>query len=127
MVRAVFKNFEQVTSLDLSKMSSSEFDGMPFGAIRLDHHGIVKAYNRWEANLARRDKEGVLGKNFFTDIAPCTDVAAFRGRLDRLATSGDKSYVFDFDFLFPWGKRKVRIRFLVESNDERWVFVTDVT
>ncbi|WP_275939080.1 PAS domain-containing protein [Polyangium spumosum] len=123
----MFRNFEQVTSRDLSGMSAAEFDGLHFGAIRLDRHGTVKAYNDWEAALARRDKGTVLGKNFFTDVAPCTDVAAFRGRLDRLALSGDKSYVFDFDFEFPWGKRKVRIRFLVESDDERWVFVTDVT
>jgi len=123
----VLRNFEQITSQDLEGLSLTDFDTMPFGAILLDRHGVVKTYNRWEANLARRDPSSVLGKNFFTEVAPCTDVAAFRGRLDELANSGEASYVFDFEFKFPWGERRVRIRFLIESADERWVFVTDVS
>ncbi len=121
------KNIEQVTSSDLKELSSGEFDNLPFGVIQLDREGMVKTYNRWEATLARRNPDGVLGKNFFLEVAPCTNVASFRGHLDRLAATGQGSYVFDFDFLFPWGKRLVRIRFLVESVDVRWVFVTDVT
>jgi photoactive yellow protein len=121
------KNFEHVTSSDLAAMSPDEFDGMAFGVIQLDRHGVIKAYNRWEATLARRSASTVLGRNFFIEVAPCTNVAGFRGHLDRLAATGQGSYVFDFEFLFPWGKRLVRIRFLVESVDERWVFVTDVT
>jgi photoactive yellow protein len=124
---ANLRNFEQVSSDDLQGLSAEEFDALPFGAILLDARGIVRAYNRWEAALARREPEAVLGKSFFLDVAPCTDVAAFHGKLDELARSGRGSYVFDFEFAFPWGRRMVRIRFLVESSDERWVFVTDVT
>jgi photoactive yellow protein len=120
------KNFEQISSRDLRGMAAGDFDAMPFGAIQLDREGTVLAYNRWEATLARRDPTSVIGKNFFRDIAPCTDVAAFRGRLDALAERGETSYVFDFDFAFPWGRRRVRVRFLIDG-DARWVFVTDVT
>jgi photoactive yellow protein len=121
------KNFEQVSSNDLAAMSPDEFDGLAFGVIQLDRDGVIKAYNRWEATLARRSASTVLGRNFFLEVAPCTNVAGFRGHLDRIAAAGKGAYVFDFEFLFPWGKRLVRIRFLVESVDERWVFVTDVT
>jgi len=100
---------------------------LPFGMIRLDAAGVVKAYNEWEARLARREARDVIGKNFFTDVAPCTNVASFRGKLDELAVSGDKTYIFDYDFLFPWGTRRVRIRFVIESMDERWVHVTNAS
>jgi photoactive yellow protein len=122
-----FKNFEQIGSRDLKGLSPEEFDAMAFGAIQLDQAGNITAYNRWEANLARRNPKEVIGKNFFKDIAPCTDVAAFRGRLDALAERGETTYLFDFDFAFPWGLRRVRIRFLIEPDGHRWVFVTDVT
>jgi len=120
-------NIEQITSRDLADMSPAEFDEMPFGMIRVDRAGVVKAYNEWEAKLARRQVQDVIGKNFFTDIAPCTNVVEFRGKLDSLAASGEKTYIFDYDFAFPWGTRRVRVRFVVESDDERWVLVTNVT
>ena len=123
----MLSNIEQITSRDLTNTSPSEFDAMPFGMIRLDRAGVVKTYNEWEAKLARRTAQDVIGKNFFTDIAPCTNVTEFRGKLDQLAASGDKTYIFDYDFAFPWGTRRVRVRFVVESDDERWVLVTNVT
>jgi photoactive yellow protein len=121
----MLRHIEQITSSDLTKLNPAEFDALPFGMIQLDAAGMVKAYNAWEARLARRDAKDVIGKNFFTDVAPCTNVAAFRGKLDELAERGEKTYIFDYDFLFPWGTRRVRIRFVVDSLDERWVLVTN--
>lgn len=123
----MLKHIEQITSDDLAQLDPSEFDSLPFGMIRLDRAGTVQLYNAWEGRLARRNPKNVVGKNFFTDIAPCTNVASFRGKLDELASGGGKTYVFDYDFTFPWGARRVRIRFVVESVDERWVLVTDAT
>lgn len=121
-------NIEQITSQDLkADTSPSEFDAMPFGMIQLDRAGTVKTYNEWEAKLARRNAQDVIGKNFFTDVAPCTNVSEFRGKLDQLSATGEKTYIFDYDFLFPWGTRRVRVRFVVESDDERWVLVTNVS
>ncbi len=121
----MLSNIEQVTSQDLVQKSAAEFDAMPFGMICLNRAGIVTIFNEWEATIARRAAKDVIGKNFFTDIAPCTDVAEFRGKLEQLAASGEKTYIFDYNFLFPWGNRRVRVRFVIESNDERWVLVTN--
>lgn len=118
-------NIEHVTSRDLAGASPAEFDAMPFGMIQLDRDGIVKTYNAWEAQLARRAPGDVIGKNFFTDVAPCTNVAQFRGQLEQLVASGQKSYIFDYQFSFPWGARLVRVRFVIESENERWVLVTN--
>lgn len=123
----MLKNIEQITSDDLAQLAPSDFDSLPFGMIRLDRAGTIQVYNAWEARLARRNPKEVVGKNFFTDIAPCTNVTEFRGKLDALAENGQKTYIFDYDFSFPWGARRVRIRFVVDSVDERWVLVTDAT
>ena len=117
---------ERLTAQDLTQLSAAEFDAMPFGMIRLNRQGVIKAYNQWEAALARRSVHEVIGKNFFTDVAPCTNVAEFRGKLEELFQSPTKTHIFDYNFAFPWGVRRVRVRFVVESADECWVLVTNV-
>lgn len=106
-------------------MSAEEFDRLPFGAIKLDEEGRVVAYNAAEAALARRATKSTLGRRFFEEIAPCTNVEGFRGRLDALVARGEEATeCFDFRFLFPWGVREVRIRLMVLRGGGRWVFVT---
>jgi photoactive yellow protein len=123
----MLSGFEQVKTQELRGMSRDEFDHLPFGAILLDRDGNIHAYNQWESRMSRRSPEQVVGRNFFTDVAPCTNVEAFRGQLDSMRPEIRNTHVFDYHFNFPWGRRAVRIRFLVESMDARWVFVTDLT
>jgi len=107
------------------KLSPEAFDALPFGLIRLDNLGTVLAYNTAEASLARRDKNTVIGRNFFTEVAPCTDTEMFAGRFRGLCAAGvPDSVSFDYDFRFPWGSRKVRIRLMFDSRANGWVFVT---
>lgn len=115
---------ESLTGERVQRMSEEEFDALPFGAIKLDTEGRVAAYNAAEARLARRSAQGTLGRRFFEEIAPCTNVAGFRGRLEALTQRGEGTETFDFSFHFPWGTRDVRVRLMVLRNGARWVFVT---
>jgi photoactive yellow protein len=116
---------DSLTGPRLRAMSPEEFDRLPFGAIKLDAEGRVAGYNAAEAALARRSIQATLGRRFFEEIAPCTNVEGFRGRLDALVARGEEATErFDFRFLFPWGARDVRIRLMVLRDGTRWVFVT---
>ena len=115
---------EGLTEERLRHLSADEFDSLPFGAIKLDAEGRVTGYNAVEANLARRSQQSTMGRRFFEEIAPCTNVAGFRGKLDALIEQGRGTESFDFRFLFPWGTREVRIRLMVLQDGSRWVFVT---
>src|SRR3954470_3691684 len=83
----------------LKKLASEEYDALPFGSVKLDRAGRVILYNKAERELARRDAADVLGKLFFEEVAPCTNNATFRGRLDELTRTGGKSARFDYLFL----------------------------
>ncbi len=86
---------------------------MPFGAIVIDLGGAIIAYNQYEARLARQDREAVIGKNFFRDVAPCTAVQAFEGRLRAFVRSRDRvSERFNYFFPFAHGAIEVMITFL---------------
>jgi photoactive yellow protein len=72
---------EQV-STGIPGLSREELDNLPFGVIELNKSGEIISFNHAEERLSLRSKEGVIGKNFFTDVAPCADVKDYHGRFD---------------------------------------------
>ena len=110
---------------DLSRWTPEDIDSLPFGYIALSPEGTVRRYNRYEADLARKNPSEVIGKNFFRDVAPCTRVREFEGRFRDFADGkvDDGSLTFDFVFRFRHGTQNVRIAF-VRSPLDREVIVT---
>lgn len=116
---------DAATQDDLSHMTASAIDSLPFGYIALSPDGTVRKYNRYEADLARKDPKDVLGKNFFREVAPCTQVQEFEGRFRQFVSgeNGSTQLAFEFNFAFRHGHQRVRIGF-VRSPVEREVIVT---
>ena len=83
-------------------------DLLPYGVIVTDRDGTVLFYNEREEEIAGRSRADVVGRNFFTDIAPCTRVAAFRERFDQ-AVALNTVATFEFTFPFPGNPRAVEI------------------
>jgi photoactive yellow protein len=95
------------------EMPPEQFDELPFGAIVIDPDGTIASYNEYETRLSQLDRERVIGRNFFRDVAPCTAVREFEGRLhDFLRTNETVSEKFDYLFLFLHGAVAVEITFL---------------
>ena len=94
----------------LGKISARDLDGLPYGAILLDESGRILSYNDTESRMARLPIEAVLGRNFFTEVAPCTRVKEFEGRFRALASGQSLPVVsFDFVFPFPFGAQRVAV------------------
>lgn len=115
---------------EVGRMSASEIDELPFGAIQLDENGTVLVYNRYEEVLAGRDRARVVGKNFFRDVAPCTRVREFFGAFEEGVRRRELDEVFDFVFRFPQAERHVRIRMVLPTVKAGavcvWIFVTPI-
>jgi photoactive yellow protein len=108
----------------LQNFSETELDGLPFGAIRLDREGRILSYNQAEADLSGRKKENVLGKDFFTEVAPCTNVQELAGRFREAA--GTLHTVFPYVFDYKMEPRNVWVTlFYSNETDTAWVFVRD--
>lgn len=95
--------------IGLSAVYRKQLDELPFGVIELDAAGVVTAFNRAEAALAHTQVERVLGRNFFTEVAPCTAVREFEGRFRQFLHSDKKLEQFDFTFSFREGPVGVEI------------------
>ncbi len=105
-------------------LTRPELDELPFGVIQVDREGVVLAYNAAEAELADRDPAEVVGKSFFTEVAPCTNVKEFGERFRNGIKRGKLRETFPFRFTFSKGPVHVMVTLHYEgSNDHAWIFV----
>ncbi len=105
-------------------MNNEELDGLPIGAIRLDVGGKILAFNRTESALSGFAKEAVLGRNFFTEIAPCTNVQRFAGRFRDGVAKKELHAVFPYHFKFAHGAVDVTVTlYYHKASDTVWVLV----
>lgn len=108
----------------LARMTSAQIDGLAFGAIQLDSTGRVLAYSRTEGDITGRRPEDVIGKNFFTEVAPCTRRPEFYGRFQEGVKRGSLSTVFDYVFDYKMNPTKVRVHMKKAIvGDTYWVLV----
>lgn len=84
----------------LARLSGAELDRLPFGAIRLDRDGNIVHFNAAEARITGYKPEKLIGKNFFTEVAPCTNVREFAGRFREGVAKKWLHAVFPYSFNF---------------------------
>lgn len=103
---------------------------LPLGVIVVNDQGEILYYNQREEQISGRRREEVVGRNFFRDVAPCTEVREFQGRFKDLMERGEDQIEFDFTFPFALGARQVRIHLHPFRKGEEYlcvIFVADVT
>lgn len=108
----------------ISKMNGKDIDGLAFGAIQLDASGRILQYNAAEGAITGRDPKAVLGKNFFTEVAPCTNTPRFRGEFDKGVRAGDLNVMIEYTFDYEMRPTKVKVHMKKAlAGDTYWVFV----
>jgi photoactive yellow protein len=108
----------------MESLSPSDLDSLPFGVIKLDREGKILHYNDYESQLAGVDKAKALGKNFFTELAPCTDVQAFHGRFKDGVAKAELYVTFRYHFSFKKNPRDVTVTlFYSKITGSTWVFI----
>jgi photoactive yellow protein len=118
---AVSTSFIQRT---IRSVSEQELDALPYGVVQLDAHGVILRYNAFEAGLSGLSKKKVLGKNFFTKVAPCTDLKEFHGRFREGVAAGELHCTFRYHFAFRKNPRDVTVTLFFNPVDKTgWVLV----
>ena len=108
----------------LAKMSDEEINTLAFGAIQLDANGTILQYNMAEGAITGRDPKAVIGKNFFREVAPCTNTPAFKGAFDAGVKAGKLSVMIDYTFDYNMTPTKVKVQMKnAVIGDTYWVFV----
>jgi photoactive yellow protein len=108
----------------VNSISEAELDSLPYGVIQLDAEGGVLRYNAFEAGLSGLTKQRVVGKNFFKQVAPCTDLQQFHGRFREGVAAGELHCTFRFHFGFRQNPRDVTVTLFYNNRDKTiWVLV----
>lgn len=100
----------------LERASDAALDDLGFGVIGMAPDGRVERYNRWEAQLSGLSASLVLGQNFFSAVAPCTNNRIIAR---RFASEHHLDETIDYTFAFRLRPTKVKLRLLRSSEGGR--------
>lgn len=99
----------------LQGASREALDQLSFGVVRLNSSLTVVAYNQRESKLSGLGPEQVIGRDFFTEVAPCTNNELVAG---RFRSSGDLDDVVDYVLAFYMRPVSVQLRLMKRHNAE---------
>ena len=118
-------SFVPQTVIDrLAQLTRTQADVQPFGVVQVTDEGVVKLYNRWESELAGVAVSAAEGRNFFSQVAPCTNNRLVFGRFKDGVQKGQLDAEFNYTFTYKMKPTNVALRlFRHTPSATNWVFV----
>ncbi len=104
-------------------MTADAIDDLPFGCTRIDANGVVVFYSNAERRLSGSGDHPRVGLNFFTDVAPCMNNPAFRGRIESAMAAGRLDLEFGWIGDFDDAQRSLRVRVQSATGGGCWLFL----
>lgn len=124
-----FKYKGEDVSTVLDTMPSQQLDELPYGIIKLDEAGTILEFNMTEAAITGRIQEDVIGKNFFSEVAPCTKTPEFYGKFEEGVQKQFLNTVFDYLFDYKMTPARVKVHMIYAKTNRIgfvWVIVKRV-
>jgi photoactive yellow protein len=107
----------------LDELDPAIIDDLPFGVIRTDETGVVVLYSRGETRISGVEAHQALGKNFFTNVAACTNNKLFRGTFSRGVAEGEMNLVFFYTFTYRMAPTEVKVQFFKRQGGANWILI----
>ena len=90
----------------------NDINVLPFGVVKMDFKGNILEYNMAEAELTGTDPTWAVGKNFFREVATCTNTPAFYGAFAEGVKKGFLNAVFNYSFTHCEVPVRVRVHMM---------------
>jgi photoactive yellow protein len=118
-------SFVPQTVIDaLAQLTRTQADAQAFGVVRVTDEGVVTLYNRWESELAGVAVSAAEGRNFFSQVAPCTNNRLVFGKFKDGVQKGHLDAEFNYTFTYKMKPTNVALRlFRHAPSATNWVFV----
>jgi len=107
----------------LRTCSTDELNDAPFGIVAVDDDGVVEFYNRYESEMSGVERNQAVGKNFFTQLAPCSNNRIFLGRFKKGVRTGEMDERFNYTFTYKMRPTLVDIRLYRDEASNNWILV----
>lgn len=112
---------------NLPTMKQTQMDMLDFGCIKLDDEGTILNYNRWQGEFAGVDPQEALKKNFFRELAPCTNNRLVFGRFKQGVAEGSLDVVVSYAFTYRMRPTLVKVHlYRDKATRTNWVLVRRV-
>lgn len=109
---------------DIPAVDRSQADNQPFGIVQVDDAGVIKLYNKWESEMAGVPVASAEGRNFFTQVAPCTNNRLMFGKFKDGVAKGELDSEFNYTFTYKMKPTNVQIRMYRHApSSTNWVLV----
>ncbi len=100
----------------LEELPLHQVDELGFGLVVMDRRGGVTGYNAVESKHSGLTAERVIGRNFFADVAPCTDNYLIA---ERFFNCDELDEQLDYVFTFRMTPTPVRLRLMARAGSAR--------
>jgi photoactive yellow protein len=108
----------------LDSLTQSEADELPFGVVKCDDNGSVELYNSYESELGKVAVSEATGKNFFNEVAPCTNNKLFKGKFLKGISESNLNETFNYTFTYKLRPTNVSVHMLRDNNTKtNWLFI----
>ena len=106
----------------LGQLSARDIERLPFGAAELTADGKIVAYNDTEPDNLEGERQTIIGRNFFGDVARWAGTSVIAEEFRKGVASGALNVVFDCGVVgLPY---KVRIHMKVSPIlGTYWAFI----
>jgi photoactive yellow protein len=104
----------------LGASDDAALDAAPFGIVVMTEDGTVTRYNRAESRLSGLTPVRVIGRHFFSAVAPCTNnfMVAY-----RFETEPALDAIIDYVFTLRMQPTRVRLRLLRQPGPLMYLVV----
>jgi photoactive yellow protein len=108
----------------LGGMTREEADRADYGIVKVDPLGKILLYNHYESRLAGVASSAAEGRNFFTEIAPCSNNRLFMGRFLQGVEKGELDTSFNYTFTYKMKPTNVKVCLMHDKlTKSNWIFV----
>lgn len=108
----------------LASLGRADADAQPFGIVQVADDGTIRLYNKAESQLAGVAPASAEGRNFFTQVAPCTNNRLVFGKFKDGVAAGQLDAEFNYTFTYKMKPTNVKIRLYRHApSATNWVFV----
>jgi photoactive yellow protein len=105
----------------IERLSPQQLDALPFGVVRLDAEGLVTFYSRTEGEQSGFRDRRAIGRQFFTQIAPCLSTPERLRRIEEARRAGTLDVTFEQIGDFDDADRELHVRVFSAAGGGVWV------
>jgi len=108
----------------LAALHRTEADTLDFGVVKVDDAGVIHLFNKYESELAGIAPNDAIGKNYFTQLAPCTNNRLFFGRFKDGVAANSLNVALPYTFTYKMRPTNVQIHLYRDgATKTNWIFV----